>query len=74
MDELKASRVLLSAFDTCPTLQSKLDEARAKIRELEKSSVPECKMCLARVNEPNELRAIQTLTEEENEYLGTILS
>ena len=23
LDELKASRVLLSAFDTCPTLQSK---------------------------------------------------
>ena len=47
LDDLKASRVLLSACDTYSTLQSKLDEARAKIRELEKSSVPECKLCLA---------------------------
>jgi len=74
LDELKASRVLLSACDACPTLQSKLDEARAKIREVEKSSVPECKLCLARVDELNELRAIQALTEEENEYLRTVLS
>jgi len=72
LDELKASRVLLSACDACPTLQSKLDEARAKIRELEKSSIPECMLCLARVDELNELRAIQALTEEENEYLRTV--
>ena len=51
LDELKASRVLLSACDACSTLQSKLDEAWAKIRELEKSNVPECKLCLARVDE-----------------------
>ena len=72
LDELKANRVLLSACDAYPTLQSKLDEARAKIRVLEKSSVPECKLCLARVDELNELRAIQALTEEENEYLRTV--
>ena len=42
LDDLKASRVLLSACDTYSTLQSKLDEAQAKIRELEKSSIPEC--------------------------------
>ena len=41
LDQLKASHVLLSACDTCPTLQSKLDEAHAKIREFEKSSVPD---------------------------------
>jgi len=51
LDELKASRVLLSACDACSTLQSKLDEAWAKIIELEKSNVPECKLCLARVDE-----------------------
>jgi hypothetical protein len=47
LDELKASRVLLSACDTCPTLQSKLDEARAEIKKLEKSSIPVCDLCLA---------------------------
>ena len=72
LDDLKASRVLLSACDTYSTLQSKLDEARAQIRELEKSSIPECMLCLARVDELNELRAIQALTEEENEYLRTV--
>ena len=41
LDQLKASHVLLSACDTCPTLQCKLDEAHAKIREFEKSSVPD---------------------------------
>ena len=65
---------MISACDACPTLQSKLDDARAKIRVLEKSSVPECKLCLAGVDELNELRAIQALTEEENEYLRTVLS
>ena len=74
LDELKASRVLLSACDACSTLQSKLDEAWAKIRELEKSNVLECKLCLARVDEMDQLRAIQALTEEVNEYMRTVLS
>lgn len=41
LDELKASRVLLSTCDTCPSLQSKLDEARITIGKLEKSRLSE---------------------------------
>ena len=74
LEEPEARKVLLSACDTCPTLQSKLDEACANIKKLEKSNIPICDLCLARVNELNELRTIQALTEEENEYLWTVLS
>jgi hypothetical protein len=47
LDELKLSHILLSTCDACPTLQIRLDESHATIKELEKSSIPGCRSCLA---------------------------
>jgi septation ring formation regulator EzrA len=78
-DELKSRSGLLGACKSCLGLQSELVEKNAKISTLEKASsdssvIAKCACCESLVLQLGSCRHDKMRTEEDNTYLGSILS
>ncbi|KAK8448405.1 hypothetical protein SEVIR_7G001557v4 [Setaria viridis] len=67
LDEIKTRLILLGACKSCPALQTKFDDACARIKVLEKSEVSVCTEC-------PEIRDALQHAKDENSYVHTVLS
>ena len=80
LEEVNFRPSLLGACKSCPTLQSRLDDALVQIATLEKTilndktAIPECSKCHLHVTSNIEMKSAIKLLEDKNMYVPTMLS